>query len=120
MEQKQNINYDNRKFVSIANTENGEVSDKTKFHYHQENDIIWAEYSGGNIVKGFLIGKVDKKSMLEFGYQHINNNFEIRIGICSSSPEWLNDGRLRLIESWQWLNGDKSKGSSIIEEVINK
>ena len=117
MEEKQ-INYNNRKFISVANTENGEVSEKTLFHYHQENDIVWAEYSGGEIVKGFLIGKTDKKGKLEFGYQHINQKNEIRIGTCSSLPEWLDDGRLRLIESWQWLNGDKSKGSSIIEEEI--
>jgi hypothetical protein len=114
---KSSICYDNKRFVSVENTKTGEVSKKTVFHYHQNNELIWAEYCGGEIVKGFLIGKADKDGRLEFGYQHINIHSEIRIGICQSFPEYLNDGRLRLKESWQWLNGDKSAGSSIIEEA---
>jgi hypothetical protein len=111
------ISYNEKYFVSVSNTENGEVSDKTRFHYRQDNDIVWAEYSGGEIVKGFLIGKADEKGRLEFAYQHINTRTEIRIGTCLSLPEQLPDGRLRLVESWKWLNGDESTGSSIIEEV---
>jgi hypothetical protein len=114
----QNICYDNKHFIAVTNTDNGEVSKSTVFHYHQENDIVWAEYSGGEIVKGFLIGKADRDSRLEFSYQHVNIHSEIRVGICKSSPERLDDGRLRLIETWQWLNGDKSTGSSVVEEVI--
>ena len=111
------MNYNDKHFVSVSNTENGEVSDKTRFHYHQENEVVWAEYSGGDIVKGFLIGKVCQDGRLEFYYQHINTRLEIRIGVCNSTPEQLADGRLRLVESWQWLNGDHSTGSSVVEEV---
>ena len=113
---KQNF-YDGKVFVAVVNSEGGEVSDKTKFYYHQNDDIVWAEYSGGEIVKGFLIGKVDTEGRLKFSYQHINIGSEIRIGMCDSLPEHLENGKLRLNETWQWLNGDKSTGTSIIEEV---
>jgi len=110
--------YNDKVFIAVNNTANGEVSDKTRFFYHQDGEIVWAEYSGGDIVKGFLIGKADEDGKLEFSYQHINIRSEIRIGVCNSSPERLGDGRLRLNESWQWLNGDCSKGTSILEEVV--
>jgi len=64
-----------------------------------------------------MIGKAYKDGRLEFGYQHMNIRAEIRIGVCTSSPERLADGRLRLNETWKWLSGDNSTGSSIIEEV---
>ena len=51
------LNLDNKKFVAVENTSNGEVSSQTEFHYHQQGEMIWAEYCGGEILKGFLIGK---------------------------------------------------------------
>ena len=48
------INYDGRVFAGATNTPNGEISAQTTFHYHQRDDIVWAEYSGGEVVKVFL------------------------------------------------------------------
>ncbi len=53
-----NINYDNKTFRSVSNTDNGEVSGDTVFEYHQDGDLVWAEYSGGEIVRGNLIAKI--------------------------------------------------------------
>jgi len=111
------INYNNKFFSSVSNTDNGEVSSGTTFHYHQNKDMIWAEYNGGDIVKGFLIGLCDDKSNLNFTYQHINDNNEIRTGKCMSTPEILPNGKIRLLEQWQWTNGDNTTGQSIIQEV---
>lgn len=47
------LNLDNKKFVAVENTANGEVSSQTEFHYHQQGNMIWAEYGGGEILKGF-------------------------------------------------------------------
>jgi hypothetical protein len=38
-------------------------------------------------------------------------------GICFSTPEILENGKIRLHESWEWTSGDQSKGTSIIEEL---
>lgn len=114
---KGKISYNNRFFLSVSNTDNGEVSSATTFQYHQNKDMIWAEYSGGDIVKGFLIGTSDDKSNLNFTYQHINKNGDIRTGKCLSAPEILPNGKIRLLEQWQWTNGDNSTGQSIIEEI---
>lgn len=29
----------------------------------------------------------------------------------------LENGKIELSEEWQWLNGDKSKGSSVVTEI---
>lgn len=111
------IDYNNRMFTSICNSNNGEVSDKTIFKYKQQNDIIWAEYFGGEIIRGYLIGTTDNEGKLEFCYQHINIKKEVRTGKCKSVPQILPDGRIRLLEEWEWTNGDKTKGTSVIEEI---
>lgn len=47
------ICYDGRRFIPKMNFENGEVNEQTIFIYHQKRKLLWAEYSGGNILKGF-------------------------------------------------------------------
>jgi hypothetical protein len=111
------INYNNRIFRSVENSKTGEVSSETTFHYHQENDIVWAEYSGGAIVHGQLIAKVLSDNSIEMRYQHINKSGELMTGECVSTPEILADGRVRLHENWRWTCGDRSTGESIVEEI---
>lgn len=111
------ISYDNRTFCSIANSESGEVGSETLFHYRQVGDVVWAEYCGGEIVRGTLIAKVLADDSLDMRYQHINCKGELMTGVCTSIPECLPDGRIRLYEKWQWTCGDHSFGESIIEEV---
>lgn len=110
------INYDGKTFAVNHNSENGEVSSNTVFNYHQNQDILWADYSGGEIVKGYLIGMVAQNGELDFYYQHINKNKQIKIGKCHSVPSVLKNGKIKLTEKWQWLNGDMSTGVSILIE----
>ena len=102
----------------MRNSETGEVSSETVFHYHQKNNLVWAEYAGGEIVFGNLIAKVTDNDSLEMRYQHLNKNGELMTGKCFSVPETLSDGRIRLHEKWQWTSGDFSVGESIIEETV--
>ncbi|MFD9627176.1 n-acetylglutamate synthase [Peribacillus muralis] len=110
------INYDGRIFKAKVNSENGEVSGSTSFHYSQEGSILSASYQGGEIIKGTLIGLVNPDGTLQFRYNHINEKGEIRGGSCFSKPEILNDGRIRLHEWWKWSDLEQSEGHSIIEE----
>lgn len=111
------FNYDNRRFVGVSNSDTGGVGAETIFHYHQQADIVWATYAGGNIRFGTLVAKVDADGCLDMRYQHINTDGELCTGTCRSTPEVLPDGRYRLHESWQWTSGDCSAGNSIVEEL---
>jgi hypothetical protein len=110
------INYNNKTFRPISNSENGETSNDTIFNYKQVGHILTSEYSGGRIIKGHLIGLVDDNGNIEMRYHQVNDKDELMTGICKSKPEILPNGKIRLHESWAWTSGDKSKGQSIIEE----
>lgn len=111
------MNYNDKKFRPISNTENGETSSETLFHYKQVGNILTSEYSGGKIKNGHLIGLVDASGKIEMRYHQVNNQDELMTGICTSTPEILENGKIRLHENWEWTSGDYTKGSSIIEEV---
>ena len=111
------INYNNKKFRPIQNTENGETSSETIFHYKQIGNILTSDYKGGKILCGHLIGIVDELGHIEMSYHQINDQFEIMTGNCKSKPEIMKNGKIRLYETWKWTSGDFSSGSSIIEEI---
>ncbi len=111
------IDINRKKFYSINNSNNGEVSCDTIFNYYQKENIVWAEYSGGTIIKGNIIGLITQEGMLDLKYHHINTRFELMTGKCKSIPEILPDGRIRFYEEWKWTSGDYSAGKSIIEEI---
>jgi hypothetical protein len=112
------INYNGRIFRSVANSSDGEVDARTTFRYHQLGDIVWAEYAGGQIRFGQLVGLVLPDDQLELRYQHVNEAGELMTGLCLSTPEVLSDGRLRLHEAWQWTCGERASGESIVEEIL--
>jgi hypothetical protein len=110
------MNYHDKKFRPISNTVNGQTSSETLFIYKQVGNIITSDYSGGKIKYGHLIGLVDQTGNIEMSYHQVNINDELMTGICISKPEILENGKIRLHENWEWTSGDKSKGTSIIEE----
>ena len=64
------------KFAVIISQSNGK--------YHQNGNLLWAEYSGGDILKGSLIGTVLCNGELDFVYHHMNQNMQIKTGKCHS------------------------------------
>jgi hypothetical protein len=111
------INYNNKRFRPIQNSENGETSEETIFVYKQDRNILTSEYSGGQIKKGHLIGLVDEDGNIEMRYHQVNTKGELMTGICFSKPEIQSNGKIRLYETWQWTSGVSSKGKSILEEI---
>lgn len=110
------INYNDKIFRPISNTENGETSNETVFLYKQNGNVLTSEYSGGKIRYGHLIALVDDDGNIDMRYHQVNDKAELMTGICQSKPEILENGKIRLHESWEWTSGDKTKGQSIIEE----
>ena len=111
------ISYNGKKFRPVSNTENGETSAETIFHYQQEGEILSAAYAGGKIRKGHLLGIVDEEGRIEMCYHQVNDEGKLMTGRCSSTPEILPNGKVRLHEVWEWTSGDKTRGVSVIEEL---
>lgn len=111
------MNYDNKTFRPISNTDNGETTSETIFIYKQIGNVLTSEYAGGKILKGQLIGLVNKNGEIDMRYHQVNTEGQIMTGLCKSKPEILPNGKIRLHENWQWTSGDFSKGVSIIDEI---
>ncbi|WP_205834079.1 hypothetical protein [Crystallibacter degradans] len=106
---------DGKVFAAVANTASGEVGRTTRFHYRQDGRMIWAEYSGGAVVRGYLVGTRDG-DRLDFRYSHLNINLQTANGVCASKLEVLDDGSIRLHETWQWESRPE-RGTSVVEEI---
>ena len=114
-----NIDYNDKRFRSVTNSATGEVGGDTVFYYHQSDNIVTAEFSGGEIVSGHLIAVCHGGGQLDMRYYHVNSRGELMTGVCRSTPEMLDDGRIRLHETWQWTSGNMSAGTSVLEEIAN-
>lgn len=66
------FNLNQKTFKAVANSENGRVSSSTRFHYHQEGDLVWGEYHGGAIRLGRLVGVVEGEDRIRFSYSHVD------------------------------------------------
>lgn len=109
------LSLDGRRFRDTTATRQGDVGDGTEFHYRQRADEVWATYSGGAVRHGFLVGTCEG-DRLSFRYAHLTVAGDTASGRCTSEIETLDDGRVRLHESWSWASRPGS-GTSTLEEV---
>lgn len=111
------MNYDQKRFRPVSNSDNAETSEETIFLYEQKGNVLTSSYRGGQISEGHLIGLVDDQGHIDMRYHQINLSGELMTGICRSTPELMENGKIRLHEKWQWTSGDQSEGQSILEEI---
>ncbi|MFJ2743977.1 hypothetical protein ACIO3O_30485 [Streptomyces sp. NPDC087440] len=99
----------------VADQAPGQVGTRTRFAYHEQDGLIWAEYAGGDVVRGHLVG-TREGDRLDFRYVQLKHDGTTSSGHCQSQVTLLSDGRVRLEESWAWESQDGS-GTSVVEEV---
>ncbi|WP_428966800.1 hypothetical protein [Micromonospora fluostatini] len=109
------LTLDGRRFTAVAEAVAGEVGTETVFTYHERDGEVWAEYAGGSIRRGRLVGTRDG-DRLDFRYVQLNVDGRTSAGHCVSRVTVLPDGRLRLHETWEWESRPGS-GTSVIEEL---
>ncbi|MEU5160384.1 hypothetical protein AB0G74_12345 [Streptomyces sp. NPDC020875] len=93
----------------------GQVGTATRFTYHEEDGRIWAEYTGGDVVRGHLVGTRDG-DRLDFRYVQLKTDGATASGHCVSRVIDLPDGRVRLEETWTW-ESQRGAGTSTVEEL---
>ncbi|WP_346623563.1 hypothetical protein [Blastococcus montanus] len=101
-------------FGATGNSEGGEVDPATRFRYHQEGHTVWADYAGGAIARGYLVG-TRTGDRLDFRYVHLNSTGTTAAGRCTSRITVLDDGRVRMEEEWTWESRPGS-GRSAVEQ----
>ncbi len=112
------FDYHEKKFRVLSSSQNSQTDDQTIFHYQQDGTLVWANYHGGEIVKGHLLGHVDPATgCLEMRYHHIDQYQQLCTGICHSTPRLSAENKIQLHETWQWTCKDHSRGTSVLEEI---
>ncbi|MGW2487731.1 hypothetical protein ACWCV9_10965 [Streptomyces sp. NPDC001606] len=99
----------------VADQAAGQVGTRTRFSYHEKDGEIWAEYAGGDVVRGHLVG-TREGDRLDFRYVQLRTDGTTASGHCVSTVVELPDGRLRLEETWEWESAPGS-GTSVVEEI---
>ena len=61
------------------------------FHCEQSGNVLTFNYSGGNVIKGHLIGVVDAEGTIDMRYHQVNAKEYLMTGICQSKPEIMKD-----------------------------
>jgi hypothetical protein len=85
--------------------------------YHQDGDLVWAEFSGERVRAGRLVGRCRPDGTIDAAYCWVTTGGDTMAGACVSTPTVLADGRIRLTERWRRMDG--SIGVSYVEEVAS-
>ena len=91
------------------------VNASTVLTFEQQGNVVSARYSGGEIVDGYLIGHLEGWSLL-FRYVQAELSGRLDAGVSEGVIDRLPDGRLRLVEHYQWLTRPE-RGTNIFEET---
>ncbi len=107
------INYEGRRFRAS----HGCAEEATIAVYHQDGDLLWGEFSGGHARRGSLTGRCAPDGTLDFAYTMVLRDGAVISGHCVSTPEVLDDGRIRLHEKFERYGRHAVRGFSQIEEI---
>lgn len=102
--------YDGRRFRAEGST--------AIARYRQEGELVWAEVSGGEVLRGAITGLCDPTGTLHLGYTIVLATGEVVCGHTVNTPEVAEDGRLRLRETWQRFRPEAASGTSYLHEVV--
>jgi hypothetical protein len=108
------IDYDGRRFIN-PDAETG--ADSPVAVYHQRGDLVWADFDGGEVVRGSLTGVCDPDGTIRFAYSMVLTGGRLVSGQSVNVPQILDDGRIRLHERWQRFGDGATSGESRIEEL---
>ncbi|WP_175412354.1 hypothetical protein [Streptomyces sp. TRM64462] len=108
---------DGRVLYPVADQSAGQVGTRTRFRYHEDGGRVWAQYAGGDVVRGFLVG-TRAGDRIDFRYVQLRTDGTTASGHCRSTVVLLPDGRVRLEESWEW-ESQEGGGTSVVEEPLS-
>lgn len=111
-----NLNFNNKTFALVENSQKGKVNAETVFKYKQDGDLVTADYYGGTIRYGKIIAKL-KGDELQMLYQCLTVDDELKAGKAIAKVSCTNTGKLKLDLNWEWISDDNEKGTSQFIEI---
>ncbi len=109
------INLDGVRMKVVKTAESGVVDRETVFTFRQADDLVSAHYAGGGVALGYLVGRIDGDRLV-FRYCQADLSSGLDGGRSDCRLERLDDGRLRLIERFEWTSR-AGAGENVFEQV---
>jgi len=108
------FNLDGLVMNAVETDPTGVISVDTIFEFKQSGSTVWAEYKGGKIQAGNLIGTITADT-LEFRYCQIQTDSTLDGGVshCELKRE---NGLIQIIEHFSWESRE-SQGRNVIQEI---
>ncbi|MDN5199784.1 hypothetical protein QQ008_00380 [Fulvivirgaceae bacterium BMA10] len=100
----------------VETAPNGVVNLDTIFTFSQQDGIVSAEYAGGKIQKGFLIGSL-MENHLTFSYCQLQTNGKLDNGSSSCELKKMENGKIQMIENFQWATRENQHGTNVFQEL---
>ena len=105
------VNFNNKTFSLVENSEKGKVSSDTIFEYKQKGNLVTADYYGGKIIYGKIIA-LHQNDQLNMLYQCVTKNNELKAGKAIAAISVSEKGKIKLKLNWEWLGEGKETGIS--------
>lgn len=110
------FNFNNKTFLLIENSKHGQVNSETVFKYKQEGNLVTADYSGGSIIYGKIIGQL-KNDTMEILYQCLTSKKELKAGKAIANVSITKENKIKLKLHWEWIDDKNEKGTSEYIEI---
>jgi hypothetical protein len=111
------IYLDNVRMNVVKTAENGVVNHETIFLFSQKDGIVSAEYQGGKISKGFLVGKLPTPTQLEFSYCQMQIDGKLDNGVSTCQLSKNEKGKITLTEHFEWKSRPGEFGTNVFQEL---
>ena len=100
----------------VHTSEHGVVNQDTIFHFAQNGNEVSAEYSGGQIKRGLLVGLMENNN-LQFSYCQLQLDGKLDCGTSSCEVSLDENRKIQLIEHFEWASRPGEKGTNLFAEV---
>lgn len=108
------ISLDGLRMNAVQTAPGGVVDRATVFQFHQHDQDVWAEYAGGRVRRGYLVGRIDG-ARLTFRYCQAQDD-GVLDGGRSECEVHRRDGLVQVVERFQWESRPGS-GENILQEL---
>lgn len=110
------VSLDGVRMATASTSAIGVVDAETILVFEQAGDLFSARYRGGSIWDGLLVGRMLGEDRVEFRYVQLDRSGAMDQGVSTGTLTRLADGRLQLVERFEWLTR-VGGGENVFEEI---